>query len=404
MELNITLKAQLFVTPSEAVLLDQVCEQYRQACNYVSEYIFNHEFVLNSNAIHKDVYSVCRNVYGLKSQLATSVPRTVTARYKAVKQQLFQKPWKMQDADGKWYLQTRDLNWLVKPIVFNRPQADLVRNRDYSFVKDGKLLSINTLGKRIKVPFTLKSFEHYLDEYDFGTAKLVKSDGKWFFHISATQRVEEFDKSTTKQVVGIDRGLRQIMTTYDSQGKTQFYSGKQIAKKRKHYKELRRSLQSHNTKSSKRRIRKLGQKENRWMNDVNHCLSKTLVDQYGANTVFTIEDLAGVSFERTNLSKKQQYDIRSWSFYQLEQFLNYKAFKAGSQVVKVAADYTSQRCPKCGRIDKDQRKKDIHEYQCACGYKSNDDRIGAMNIQLLGTQWVSGADERPRFEKLTVTR
>ena len=37
------------------------------------------------------------------------------------------------------------------------------------------------------------------------------------------------------------------------------------------------------------------------------------------------------------------------------------------------------------------------------GYRSNDDRISAMNIQLLGTQWVSGTDERPRFEKLTVS-
>ena len=38
-------------------------------------------------------------------------------------------------------------------------------------------------------------------------------------------------------------------------------------------------------------------------------------------------------------------------------------------------------------------------YVCdACGYQSNDDRIGAMNLQMLGTLYVSG-DEHPRIRK-----
>ena len=39
--------------------------------------------------------------------------------------------------------------------------------------------------------------------------------------------------------------------------------------------------------------------------------------------------------------------------------------------------------------DKQARNHGTHEYPCQhCGYTSNDDRIGAMNIQLLGTNWV----------------
>ncbi|CDI41805.1 IS607 family transposase ISLasa12 [Lactobacillus helveticus CIRM-BIA 953] len=35
----------------------------------------------------------------------------------------------------------------------------------------------------------------------------------------------------------------------------------------------------------------------------------------------------------------------------------------------------------------------MHEYHCRhCGYTSNDDRIGAMNIQLLGTNWVTNKE------------
>ena len=81
----------------------------------------------------------------------------------------------------------------------------------------------------------------------------------------------------------------------------------------------------------------------------------------------------------------------------LNRILTYKAQAIGSQVLKVKPDYTSQRCPKCGRIQKENRHHDIHEYICdCCGYRSNDDRVGAMNIQILGTMYVSG-DSNPRF-------
>ena len=136
------------------------------------------------------------------------------------------------------------------------------------------------------------------------------------------------------------------------------------------------------------------------MNDINHQLSKTLVERQGENTLYVIEDLAGVSFDEENLSnriKSQRSEIRSWSFYQLEQFLNYKALEASSYVLKVPANYTSQRCPKCGRIHKENRHHKTHEYVCdACGYRSNDDRIGAMNLYELGTMYIS-SDTNPRF-------
>ena len=84
-----------------------------------------------------------------------------------------------------------------------------------------------------------------------------------------------------------------------------------------------------------------------------------------------------------------------------QQFLTYKAHLHNSEVVEVSAKYTSQRCPKCGVVKKDNRNHEKHEYHCDnCGYRSNDDRIGAMNIQLLGTQYISG-QEQPKFELTT---
>ena len=264
-------------------------------------------------------------------------------------------------------------------------------------------LFINTLGKRVKVSFDVpENFEKYFDgSWKFGTAKLVSLNDNWYLHIPMTkEESDELDISMPKHVVGIDRGLRFLCTTYDERGKVNFFSGKEVLDKRETFNSVRAELQSKGTKSAKRVLKRISGRENRWMTDVNHRLSKTLVDMYGKNTLFVLEDLTNVSFSEetlNNRSKDGRNELRSWTFYQLEQFLEYKAKANSSDVVKVSANYTSQRCPKCGRIHKENRHHDTHEYICdSCGYRSNDDRIGAMNIYTLGTMYVSG-DTNPRF-------
>ena len=149
-DLTKTIKLRIHVTPEQEVLFRQVTEQYRQACNFVSRYIFDNQFDLTYQSLNKKLYSGLRGLFGLKSQLAQSSIKTTIARYKTVKQQLFQNPYRYKDEDGRWQRIPKTLEWLWNPVFFRRPQADLVRNRDYSFVDDGQVLSINTLGKRTK--------------------------------------------------------------------------------------------------------------------------------------------------------------------------------------------------------------------------------------------------------------
>lgn len=398
-----TIKLRIYVTPEQEMLFRQMTEQYRQACNFVSQYIFDNQFNMAYQSLNKKLYSDLRKLFGLKSQLTQSSIKTAISRYKTIKQQLFQNPYRYKDENGNWQRITKTLEWLWKPVFFRRPQADLVRNRDYSFVDDGQVLSINTLGKRTKCTFEGEHFSEYLDgSYDLGTAKLVELKGLWYLHIPVTKIVEDFQNEHVRHVVGIDRGLRFLTVSYDEQGKTEFVSGRKIATKRHKFQEVRKQLQSKGTKAAKRRLKAISGRENRWMSDMNHQISKTLVQKYGKDTLFVLEDLTGVSFEENNLSQnaKRNYDLRSWAFYQLEQFLTYKAHENRSEVLKVSARYTSQRCPKCGTIHKGSRDHHKHLYSCQCGYKSNDDRIGAMNIQLLGTMWISG-DNNPRYERIT---
>ena len=225
--------------------------------------------------------------------------------------------------------------------------------------------------------------QKFLDgTWHFGTAKLVELKGIWYLHISATKEVSDFTRDDVKHVVGIDRGLRFLETTYDNNQKTGFVSGKQILSKRRTFDSIRVQLQSRGTRSAKRALKRISGRENRWMSDVNHCLSKALVQEYGSGTLFVLEDLEGVSTDENNLKTSQQsHDLRNWTFYDLETKLTYKAHETGSDVLKVDASYTSQRCPRCGRIRKENRDHKMHSYHCdQCGFQTNDDRIGAMNI------------------------
>ena len=397
-----TLKLRILPNDEQIAALNHMSEQYRQACNFVSQYTFDNGIELNSFKLQKALYADVRENFGLKAQMAVSVFRTVTARYKTVQEQLRQNPYHFKDEyTGEWYDIPKDLSWLRKPIIFRRPQVDLVLKRDYSFDFATHQLSLNTLGKRIKLDFVDGCWQDYFDgSWTFGTGKIVQMKGNWYFHIPCSKESdEELIREHVHHVVGIDRGLRFLTSTYDENGKCTFKSGNAILRKRQKFIDRRKELQSKHTWSAFKALKRLSGRENRWMSDINHQVSKTLVEKYGSNSLFVIEDLTGVSFEESNLSgtKKQNREKRSWAFYQLEQFLTYKAEAVGSKVLKVSPKYTSQRCPKCGRIHKANRHHDTHEYICdKCGYRSNDDRIGAMNIQFLGTSWVSG-DEHPRF-------
>ena len=365
-QMTVTAKIQISVNADSKVLLDETMSVYSDACNYVSDYVF-HTHDLKQFSLNKVLYSTLREKFGLKSQMAQSVFKTVIARYKTILEN--QKEW-------------------IQP-SFKKPQYDLVWNRDYSLTQN--CFSVNTLNGRVKLPYFSEGMSKYFnhDIYKFGTAKLVNKHGKYYLHIPVTYDVEESNISDIRNVVGIDRGINFVVATYDSKHKSGFVSGKPIKQKRAGYSKLRKELQMRQTPSSRRRLKAIGQRENRWMQDVNHQVSKALVESNPKHTLFVLEDLSGVRNATERVRTKDRYVSVSWSFYDLEQKLIYKAKQNQSTVIKVAPHYTSQCCPVCGHIEKANRNKKIHLFTCKnCGYKSNDDRIGAMNLYRMGINYL----------------
>ena len=365
-EITLTAKIKLSINKEDKILLDKTLSFYTKACNFVSKHIFETKN-LKFYSLNKELYNTLRSKFDLKSQMTQSVIKTVIAKYKTILKN--QKKW-------------------IKP-KFNLPEYDLVWNRDYSLNKN--FFSVNTLTKRVKLSFFIQGMEKYFDKtiYKFGTAKLVRKRKKYYLHIPITFNVNEVNINDICNVIGIDRGINFIVTTYDSNHKTGFVNGKYIKHKRALYSKVRKSLQERNTPSSKRRLRKIGQRENRWIQDINHQVSKALVENNPSPTLFVIEDLTNIRQSTERVRLKDRYVSVSWAFYDLEQKLVYKAKQRGSVVLKVDPRYTSQCCPHCGYIEKSNRNKKLHSFKCKnCNYKSNDDRIGAMNLYHLGINYL----------------
>lgn len=151
-------------------------------------------------------------------------------------------------------------------------------------------------------------------------------------------------------------------------------------------------------------VMRRGNKEQRIMRDVDHYISHEIVNEAIAHNVSVIklELLKNIRNRmidakkrmRKNSRKNNRY-LHSWSFYRLMQNIEYKAKRAGIKVVYVDPAYTSQTCPKCGRIN----KADDRNYVCPCGYHVHRDLLGAINI--CNSTEIVTKGKRERFAKKT---
>jgi len=116
---------------------------------------------------------------------------------------------------------------------------------------------------------------------------------------------------------------------------------------------------------------------------MNHRISKAVIDLAIANRVGTIkmEDLTGITKDTND------YFLKSWAYYQLQEFIEYKAKIAGIKILWVKPYNTSIKCPICGVIDKANRSKvDRTKFSCITmdcrdfGREKDADVVAAQNI------------------------
>lgn len=370
MEIIRTLKIKLNLSNEQKVLIDNTLNQFLLALNYASQVAFDNGEITFKPKLQKLVYDDLRTIYGLKSQMAVNTCTAVCGSYATQ--------------------HSNNVNGSLA--VYKTPKAIYSYGRDYSFLKDGKILSLNTLDKRIKIPYKVSNyFKKYLTKgWNYGSLEIVKDkNNNYYAHITVNKEIEEHSIAEYKNIIGIDLGQNFIATLYDSKGFIKFYKGRYLKDLRAKHKHLRKQLSEKGTHNAHNKMKALDKKENRIMTNINHSISKEIVDYaYKTNGLIVMENLKGINMS-CKVKKENRYYRVSWSFNQLQEFIEYKSKQKGLQVIYIDPHYTSQICPKCGNVDKSNRDKKKHLYTCkCCGYKLNDDLIGAKNI------WQKGYNEK----------
>lgn len=209
--------------------------------------------------------------------------------------------------------------------------------------------------------------------YKLGTMRIVVKGNSIVAQIVYDK--EEPAISADGNVMGVDLGIKCPAVGYCSDGSAKFYgNGRKNKYMRRHYKYLRKKLGKAKKSDA---IKRINNKEQRIMKDIDHKLSHDIVETAVTHNVkkIKLEQLSNIR-STTRTSRKNNHSLHSWSFYRLTQFIEYKAKRVGIVVEYVNPAYTSQRCPVCG---KEHHAKD-RNYTCECGFHTHRDLLGAMNI------------------------
>ena len=393
----ITAKLKLLTTPEQGQALRQTQLAYRDALNAVSRYAFEQGKTSNVTRLHKGMYADLRARYRLPSQLACSVERQVSATYKG----LWTKLLKNVEHRRKKITKKR-FQGLDQPPHYSSPTVQYTYERDYTFQRDSKV-SIGTLGGRISVPY--QGYNQHITLIragaTIGDAKLWYDRHKKTFYLLVSLSIDVTEPTCEQctEVVGVDVGIRYLAVTSTSTGKAGFHPGKRTRHKANQYARLRKRLQHKGTRGSKRRLRRIEQRERRFKLQANHTLAKQIVEQH-PHTLIGLEHLTDIR-ERTKRKKRMRKKngkgsvpvspkarkanrvYSQWSFAELQSLLSYKASLVGSLAIKVDADYTSKACPMCGHIADENRPRKGLRFVCQqCGYCLHADLVGARNITL----------------------
>lgn len=234
---------------------------------------------------------------------------------------------------------------------------------------------LSTTQGRMTIPFRVPDYALPYTGFPTATADLIPRDGEWWLHIVVEMPTPTIELTT--EVIGVDLGIAQPAVTSGNH----FLGEKRWRTVEQRCFTLRRALQRSGTKSATRHLRHMRHRQARFRRDCDHVLSKQIVASAAPGSTIVLENLTHIrrriKAKRKTANKRR---LHSWSFAQLIHFIRYKAETRGCMVAGVDPRHTSQMCPRCGHVARNNRRARAW-FKCrACNFQLHADLIGARNI------------------------
>lgn len=249
-------------------------------------------------------------------------------------------------------------------------------------------------------------------EYSMCDSSIQIKDNDLYLLLTYKQDDKVISNDKTK-TMGVDIGINRPVSFYIDNTKhqpDQINIGLKIQHERMKFYKHRRSLQQtikfskggHGRTRKTQALNDLKAKEANWSQLINHTISRELVKIAQDNNVgiIKLEDLTGITTDT------KHYFLKSWAYYQLQTYIEYKAKELGIQILWVDPKNTSNTCPTCGNSDPLNRNdQDKTKFRCiSINCKDYDaqkdaDIVGAYNICYSNGELTKGKSKAGKMEK-----
>ncbi len=277
-------------------------------------------------------------------------------------------------------LSSKDVKHIgLKSVISNQILRKYSRNKKIKRVKNVNLtipnqgIKLDKESKTIRIPSLKLSFNYQFPD-NFDKVNQIEINSEYVF-VSVT--IPEKEQINTDKWIGVDlntTGHVAVVGNPETGKVTKL--GKKAGHIHKKYKDIRKNLQKSGNYKIVKRIKN---RESRIVRDINHQISRKIINIAAASGCgVKVESLKGIR-ESAKPSRSFRYSLNSWSFYQLQQMIEYKAKLQGIPVVYVDPYHTSKSCSRCGLIGNRRGKK----FECLhCGHVDHADANAAFNIAM----------------------
>jgi IS605 OrfB family transposase len=297
--------------------------------------------------------------------------------------------------------------WSNRKTINGEPKKCVVRfdKRLFSFkqTKRGNpVLSLRLNHARIGLPISQDGAYKRLQEHLKEDWKITSMIMKRSLSFLAVLNKETHKPSIRPNIVAVDINSSKIAVSIIGKGRVlkQTYFGKDVSTREFRFEERRAKLQEYRDTVSRGKaglkLKRLSGKQKNYVctrmwQIANEIVS--LAKTFNAN--IAIERLRHLRKRRGEWGKKSTRKTNRIPYGFFRHALRHIAEREGVAILEVKPNYTSQTCPRCGHVGKENWRGYVYFKCVKCSYEADRDRVASLNIAVRATHIADPKGQTP---------